>query len=313
MTLSDLSDYRGNLLPELEAAEASTLIYRPISAALAIAPTVSVIIPARNEAANLPHVFNTLPSWIDEVVVVDGHSTDNTAAVARALRPDAKVLTQPGMGKGDALMAGFAAASGEILVMIDADGSTDGAEIVRFVGALVAGADFAKGSRFSGSGRSDDITKIRNGGNRLLNMMVNRMFKTQFTDLCYGYNAFWARHLELLEIDCAGFEVETLMNIRAAKAGLMIQEIPSHERRRIFGESNLRAFRDGWRILKVIIREKVADRRAARRRLHVGAPAPAPSLAAVPTLTAVPSLAAGPGAVRPAVMADTVNATAERA
>jgi hypothetical protein len=185
--------------------------------------------------------------------------------------------------------------------MIDADGSTDGAEIVRFVGALVAGADFAKGSRFSGSGRSDDITGVRRGGNRLLNILVNRMFGTQFTDLCYGYNAFWARHLEVLAIDCAGFEIETLMNIRAAKAGLMIQEVPSHERRRIFGASNLRAFRDGWRILKVIIRERAAYQRPARRRLHVGAPAP------------VPSLAPAPAGVLPAVTADTVSATAEGA
>jgi glycosyltransferase involved in cell wall biosynthesis len=303
MTLSNLSDYRENLLPQLDAAEVCPLPYRPVSAALAIAPTVSVIIPARNEAANLPHVFDTLPGWIDEVIVVDGHSTDDTVAVARRLRPDAMVIAQPGTGKGDALMAGFAAASGEILVMIDADGSTDGAEIVRFVGALVAGADFAKGSRFSGSGRSDDITGVRRGGNRLLNMLVNRMFGTQFTDLCYGYNAFWARHLEVLAIDCAGFEIETLMNIRAAKAGLMIQEVPSHERRRIFGASNLRAFRDGWRILKVIIRERAAYRRPTRRRLHVGAPAPAP----------VPSLAPAPAAVLPAVMADTVSATAEGA
>jgi glycosyltransferase involved in cell wall biosynthesis len=303
MTLSNLSDYRDNPLPQLDAAEVCPPPYRPVSAALAIAPTVSVIIPARNEAANLPHVFDTLPEWVDEVIVVDGHSTDDTVAAARRLRPDAMVIAQPGTGKGDALMAGFAAASGEILVMIDADGSTDGAEIVRFVGALVAGADFAKGSRFSGSGRSDDITGVRRGGNRLLNMLVNRMFRTQFTDLCYGYNAFWARHLEVLAIDCAGFEIETLMNIRAAKAGLMIQEVPSHERRRIFGASNLRAFRDGWRILKVIIRERASYQRPTRRRLHVGAPAPAP----------VASLAPAPATVLPAVMADTMNATAERA
>jgi glycosyltransferase involved in cell wall biosynthesis len=301
MTLSNLSDYRDNVLPQLDAAEVCPLPYRPVSAALAIAPTVSVIIPARNEAANLPHVFDTLPGWVDEVIVVDGHSTDDTVAVAQRLRPDAMVIAQPGTGKGDALMAGFAAASGEILVMIDADGSTDGAEIVRFVGALVAGADFAKGSRFSGSGRSDDITGIRSGGNRLLNILVNRMFGTQFTDLCYGYNAFWARHLEVLAIDCAGFEIETLMNIRAAKAGLMIQEVPSHERRRIFGASNLRAFRDGWRILKVIIRERAAYRRPPRRRLHIGAPTP------------VPSLAPAPAAVLPAVTADTMSATAEGA
>ena len=230
--------------------------YRPVSAALAITPTVSVIIPARNEAANLPHVFGTLPPWIDEVVLVDGHSVDDTMAVTRALCPKAKVITQPGRGKGDALHAGFAAATGDILVMIDADGSTDGTEIIRFVSALVAGADYAKGSRFSSSGGSDDITGVRRYGNRLLSVLVNWMFGTHFTDLCYGYNAFWARHLGAIEVSsCPGFEVETLMNIRAAKAGLKIYEVPSHESPRIFGASNLHTVRDGWRILKVIMRE----------------------------------------------------------
>ena len=241
--------------------------YRAVSPALAIAPTVSVIIPARNEAANLPHVFGTLPPWIDEIVLVDGHSVDDTVAVTRALCPQAKVITQPGRGKGDALHTGFAAATGDILVMIDADGSTDGAEIIRFVSALVAGADYAKGSRFSSSGGSDDITGLRRYGNRVLSGLVNRMFGTHFTDLCYGYNAFWARHLGAIEIsNCPGFEVETLMNIRAAKAGLKIHEVPSHESPRIFGASNLHAVRDGWRILKVIMREWLGGFR--KRRPH---------------------------------------------
>jgi glycosyltransferase involved in cell wall biosynthesis len=265
MALSNLSASQGGRLPQLDvhpehAAEIRTMLpYRPISAELAITARVSVIIPARNEAANLPHVFNTLPHWVDEIILVDGHSTDDTVAVTQVLCPRAKVIAQRGRGKGDALQAGFAAATGDIIVMIDADGSNDGAEIVEFVGALVAGADFAKGSRFSGSGRSDDITGVRRCGNRILNMLVNCMFRTQFTDLCYGYNAFWAHHLDALQINCTGFEIETLMNIRAAKVGLKIHEIPSHERRRIFGTSNLRAFRDGWRILKVIMRERFSD------------------------------------------------------
>ena len=254
--------------------------YRRISAELAIASTVSVIIPAMNEAANLPHVFSTLPAWVDEIILVDGDSTDDTVSVTRRLCPRAKVILQTGAGQGGGAAAGFAAATGDIIVTIDADGSTDGSEIVHFVGALAAGADFAKGSRFTGSGRSDDITGVRRCGNRLLNMLVNLMFRTQFTDLCYGYNAFWARHLEALQIDCAGFEIETLMNIRAAKVGLKIQEIPSHEHRRMFGASNLRAFRDGWRILKVIVRERVGDfqKRAPRGR---AAPVPVPPTSGV--------------------------------
>jgi glycosyltransferase involved in cell wall biosynthesis len=280
MVLSNVSSSRGSL-PELEisgedSADVRTLLpYRPISAAVAIVPTVSVIIPARNEAANLPHVFSTLPPWIDEIVLVDGHSVDDTVAVTRALCPRAKVIAQTGRGKGDALLAGFAAATGEIIVTIDADGSTDGAEIIHFVGALVAGADFAKGSRFSGSGGSDDITGVRRYGNRLLSIMVNRMFGTQFSDLCYGYNAFWARHLDAMDIECAGFEVETMMNIRAAKAGLKIHEVPSHERSRIFGTSNLNAVRDGWRILKVILRERFSA--ASRGPAVIPVPVPAMS------------------------------------
>ena len=236
--------------------------YRRVADGLAITPRVSVIVPVMNEAKNLPGVFATIPAWVDEIVLVDGRSTDNTIEVARELRPDVRVVLQGGVGKGDALVAGFTAATGEIVVAIDGDGSTDGAEIVRFVSALMAGADFAKGSRFGSAGDSDDITPIRRFGNKMLNLMVNGLFKTSFTDLCYGYNAFWARHLGSMSLDSPGFEVETLMSIRAAEAGLRIYEIPSHERLRQHGVSNLSAVKDGWRILRLIITEK----RAAMRR-----------------------------------------------
>jgi glycosyltransferase involved in cell wall biosynthesis len=222
---------------------------------LAITPTVSVVVPAMNEAENLPHVFATLPHWVHEVVLVDGHSTDDTVKVARRLRPNVRVVHQRGRGKGDALAEGFAACTGEIIVMIDADGSTDGREIIQFVSALVTGADFAKGSRYIPGGGSDDLTFTRRLGNTVLRGLVNRIYRTRYTDLCYGYNAFWARHLPLLDLDCAGFEVETVMNIRAARAGLRIHEVPSHERCRIHGESNLRAVRDGLRVLRTIVRE----------------------------------------------------------
>jgi glycosyltransferase involved in cell wall biosynthesis len=220
------------------------------------AASVTVVVPAMNEADNLPHVFATLPSWIDEVVLVDGNSTDETVAVARRLRPDLRVVTQTGRGKGNALIEGFAAASGDIIVMIDADGSTDGREIGSFVQALLDGADFAKGSRYAPGGGSDDISRLRSLGNLALTGLTNLLYGTRYTDLCYGYNAFWARHLDALALDCDGFEIETLMNVRAAQARLRIAEVPSHERLRIHGESNLNAARDGWRVLKTIFRER---------------------------------------------------------
>lgn len=242
--------------------------YRPVGAAFAIAPTVSVVIPVKNEAMNLPIVFGSLPRWVDEIVLVDGHSVDDTVAVARQCRPDITIVHQSGTGKGDALLAGFAACTSDIIVMIDGDGSTDGAEIVRFVGALVAGADYAKGSRFSASGGSDDINLGRRFGNRVLCGLVNLAFGTRYTDLCYGYNAFWSRHLPALGLDCPGFEIETMMNIRAARAGLRVQEIPSHEHRRLYGVSNLRVVSDGCRILKVITAEAARSHLGRSRKLR---------------------------------------------
>ncbi|MEU3599559.1 glycosyltransferase family 2 protein [Streptomyces sp. NPDC006798] len=251
--------------------------YRPVSSHLAIAPPVSVVIPAMNEAQNLPHVFRTLPEWIHEVVLVDGNSTDDTVEVARSLRPDVKVVTQAGKGKGDALISGFAACTGDIIVMVDADGSADGKEIVSYVSALVSGADFAKGSRFANGGGTDDMTFIRKLGNRVLCATVNAKFGARYTDLCYGYNAFWKHCLDEITLDCTGFEIETLMNIRVVKAGLRVQEVPSHEYVRIHGVSNLSAVRDGLRVLRVILKEKGVAR-AARRRAPggFGAPATAP-------------------------------------
>ncbi|MFE9538338.1 glycosyltransferase family 2 protein [Streptomyces sp. NPDC006691] len=238
--------------------------YRPVSANLAIAPPVSVVIPAMNEAKNLPHVFSTLPDWIHEVVLVDGNSTDDTVQVARELWPDVVVVKQVGKGKGDALISGFAACTGDIVVMVDADGSADGEEIVSYVSALVGGADFAKGSRFANGGGTDDMTPIRKLGNAVLCGIVNRKFGARYTDLCYGYNAFWKHCLDKIVLDCSGFEIETLINIRIVKAGLRVQEVPSYEYNRIHGVSNLSAVRDGIRVLKVILREKAVPR--ARRR-----------------------------------------------
>jgi glycosyltransferase involved in cell wall biosynthesis len=260
--------------------------FRAMGSHVAIMPSVSVVIPAKNEARNLEHVFGTIPDWVDEIVLVDGHSTDETIAVARKLKPRVRIIHQGGWGKGDALQAGFNAAKGEIIVMMDADGSTDGAEIPRFVAALATGADFAKGSRFASGGGSDDITFSRRLGNRILSALVNSFFGTRYTDLCYGYNAFWAKHLSKLDLDCDGFEIETVMNVRAAKAGLMIHEIPSYEHLRLHGMSNLHVVRDGMRIAEFIVRERLSisgrSKKAALRRARIPAreTAPQPSLAA---------------------------------
>ena len=263
------------------------------SYSLAPWPRVSVIIPTLNEARNLPHVFGALPSDIYEIIVVDGHSVDDTLAVVRQLRPDARIVMQARSGKGNALACGCAAATGDIIAMIDADGSTDAGEIPSFVSALLDGADFAKGTRFAKGGGSADITRLRGLGNRMMTGMVNLLYGTRYTDLCYGFNVFWQRHLPVLGFDTTtilsadksgclwgdGFEIETLINIRTAAAGLAVTEVPSFERSRIYGVSNLSAFSDGIRVLRTILYERfIVSRRRQRfpaRRLPVsmnGAP-----------------------------------------
>jgi glycosyltransferase involved in cell wall biosynthesis len=219
---------------------------------------VSVVIAAMNEAENLPHVFARLPEGLHEVILVDGHSVDDTVAVARALRSDVRIVTQGGRGKGNALAEGFEVSTGDIIVALDADGSTDAAEIPRFVAALCNGADFVKGSRFAQGGSSTDITRARSAGNRMLSAFVNALYGTSYTDLCYGYNAFWARCLPYLRVDCSGFEVETLINVRVAKAGLVVHEVPSYEHPRLHGTSNLHAVRDGSRVLRTIVLERLS-------------------------------------------------------
>ena len=145
--------------------------------------TVSVIVPAKNEAENLEHVLPMIPSWVDEVILVDGHSTDSTIAVAEYLMPSIKVVRQTGRGKGDALRAGFDAATSDIIVMIDADGSTQPSEIPAFVEALVDGADFVKGSRFAAGGGTSDMSNLRRFGNWGFTTLVKVLFGGSFTDL----------------------------------------------------------------------------------------------------------------------------------
>jgi glycosyltransferase involved in cell wall biosynthesis len=240
-------------------------------------PRISIVIPARNEAKNLEIVLPKLPA-VHEVILIDGNSVDGTVETAKRLMPDIRVVHQTRKGKGNALACGFEAVTGDVVVMFDADCSADSDEIPRFIEALVAGADVAKGSRYTKGGGSEDITVFRSLGNRGLNLICNVLLGARYTDLCYGYNAFWADCLptfDLLPSDRAqpedgsmlwgdGFEIETILACRMTAAKLAITEVPSFEKLRIHGVSNLSAVSDGIRVLKTILDERRRHRTAKR-------------------------------------------------
>jgi glycosyltransferase involved in cell wall biosynthesis len=219
-------------------------------------PTTTVVVPARNEARNIGWVLERIPDFVAEVVLVDGDSIDGTVEAARRVRPDIRVIGQERPGKGAALRAGFAAATGDYVVMLDADGSMDPGEIERFVAALDGGADMVKGSRFLPAAGTSDMTGVRRAGNGALLVLLNMLYGSRFTDLCYGFCAFRRTALARLGLRSDGFEIETEIVVRAIRSRIAVVEVPSFESPRRFGTSNLSVWRDGWRVLRTLLRAR---------------------------------------------------------
>jgi glycosyltransferase involved in cell wall biosynthesis len=252
---SDL-EYR---VAALKPAEPAAAPEHPLSASRPRPATssdlsVSLVIPVRNEARNIAWVLEQIADEVTEIILVDGNSTDVTLVTARRCRPDIRIVPQRGTGKGSALRTGFLAATGDIIVMMDADGSMSPQEIRHYLHFLSNGYDFVKGSRFISGGGSLDITRFRGLGNWFLLGVFNAAYGAHLTDLCYGFCAFHRRYLEHLRLSATGFEIEAEMTVRAMQAGLRIAEVPSLELPRRTGASNLHAIRDGIRVLRTVLR-----------------------------------------------------------
>lgn len=237
-------------------------------------PSVSVVIPTLNEEANIGWVLQRMPAWVDEVIIVDGGSKDRTVEVARAMRPDVVVVTDLRKGKGIALRTGFAAATCEVIVMIDADGSMDPDEIESYVRAVDAGYDLVKGSRACPGGGSTDLTPTRQLGNFCLRGMVNLLYASDFTELCYGFMALRRSSVPAMDLTADGFEIETQIVVNSLRRGLRIAEIPSHEAERLNGVSHLHPVRDGLRVLRTILGSRFSRLPAPGRQARAGKLAP---------------------------------------
>lgn len=236
--------------------------------------SISLLVPTRNEALNVPWVLERVPECVDEIIIVDS-SSDGTVDAARRVRDDVRVLTPEASGKGVALRLGFEAATCDVVVMIDADGSMNPREIPMFVAAIYGGFDFVKGSRYMAGGGSDDLTRIRRWGNTALVKVVNLIYGSALSDLCYGYIAVRRDRIPALDLRSDGFEIETEMVTSAIRAGLAMAEVPSCERERRFGISNLKPFRDGMRVLRTLTRRRLSPPRV---------PAPTPEAEETPVV-----------------------------
>jgi glycosyltransferase involved in cell wall biosynthesis len=217
-----------------------------------VKPKISLVIPTLNEEASLPLLLQRIPKCVGEVIVVDGHSTDRTVQIARD--HGCRVLFD-GLGKGSALRRGATKSTGDYVIMIDADCSNQISELRRLIKGLDQGYDICMGSRFMPGGGSSDITLARKLGNRFFIFLVNLLFASHYTDLCYGYRSLTRDAFNRLQLTSDGFSIETEMSIKAAKQRMRVLEVPSFEKKREGGDSKLSTVSDGWRILKKILEE----------------------------------------------------------
>jgi glycosyltransferase involved in cell wall biosynthesis len=208
-------------------------------------PIISMIICALNEELNLPYVLPKIPEWVDEILLVDGHSVDKTIEVAKQICPRIKILNQIGKGKGDALKYGVREANGEIIVTIDADGQTNPQDIVEFITPLLHGYDLAKGTRLY-NGCPSKMIKYRWLGNKILSTTSNLLYNTKYTDICSGYNAFWKVAFQSLNLTHDGFEMEQEMMVKAKKANLKVTEVNHCDAGRINSNSKVSSIKQGF-------------------------------------------------------------------
>ena len=220
---------------------------------------ISIIIPAKNEEETLGRVLDDLnrvieqmPDYQTEIICVDDHSTDATARLAHSY--GARVVENKDKpGKGMALRAGFAAATGEILVMLDADYSHRAEELPRMLGALAEGVGLVIGSRVVGG--SEEYTHIRALGNVFLSATLGLCTKRYLSDALNGFKVFRRDVFTDFRYTSKAFEIEIEIIANAMRKGYRIVEVSSSERARAGGEMKSRVVRHGTRFLLRILWE----------------------------------------------------------
>lgn len=221
---------------------------------------VTVVILARDEERTIGEVIQSARPFCHEVIVMDGRSADRTAE--RAKSAGARVVTDPGLGKGAAIRMSLNECSTDVVVFMDADGSHDAGDIPRLVAPLVDGsADLAVGSRFAGG--SDELSVsvaqlIRTIGNILMNIAINKRWNVELTDTLNGYRA--VRRSAALDVGLTEntHTIEQEMVMKFLRHSHRVVNVPAHEYRRRYGESHIRIWREWPKFVWCVVENTVA-------------------------------------------------------
>jgi len=216
-------------------------------------PKVSVIIPALNEVGSIGAVLNDIPKdRVDEVLVADGGSTDGTVELVTKL--GYSIITQAQKGFGAAIDNGFKQAKGDIVVVLNADGSQNPKDIPKLLDKIDEGYDLVLASRYSPGGGSEEDTFTHFIGNRIFTFLCNMIYKINVSDVLYFFLAARKEIFEKVITNCphAGYCVE--LPIKTRRAGFRIGEIPSFEKKRTAGKAKVHTFSTGFKILMTLLK-----------------------------------------------------------
>lgn len=214
---------------------------------------VSAVIPTLNEAGNIGQVLNDIPkNLVNEILVVDGFSTDGTPEIVKNMGHT--VIMQKERGYGSGFITGIKAAQGDVIVLMDGDGSQNPKDIPLLLDKIKEGYDFVLASRYTKQSCSKDDTLIRYIGNKLFTWLTNTIHGMEISDSLYLFAAFQKRVLDRLDLKRNNFEFCVEVPIKAYRAGFRFCEVPSTERKRKEGRSKVNAFIHGLRIMLEIIR-----------------------------------------------------------
>lgn len=227
---------------------------------------VSFVIPALNEEGIVGKTIKSIPvdeieeaGYDVEIIVVNNNSTDNTAQEAKDA--GATVFLEKNRGYGNAYIRGFKEATGDIIIMGDADGTYPLEQSMDFINYIVNdGSDFVIGSRFKGTIEKGAMPALHQYiGNPLLTKMLNILFNSEYSDTHCGMRAFTKDALHKMNLTAPGMEFAVEMVIEAREKNLNIKEIPISYKKRGGGEAKLSSFTDGWRHVKYMLKRRFGN------------------------------------------------------